>query len=245
MTTSRTWIGWDLDKSLAHYDDNGAHGPIGEPLDGPGTAFDLLKQELKKGTDCRIFTARVWPLGTDEATETQEAYVEAAEENKANIEAWCKKHLGRVLPITCVKDHMMKTLYDDRAVSVKPNVGTIIEPQEIINKVSKVGAGYVEIPDTSYRCRDCWKFIPGTRQCAELRQSDRVSPNGYCTLWSFGNPIKGLVPQGAYLPDEVGYGEDKDGTFCKNCEYFEGISCDKVKGLIRPLACCNNQSPRE
>lgn len=62
------------------------------------------------GLEVKIFTARV----CDE--EKREAIVGA-------IDAWCLQHLGRVLPVTNVKDYQMIALWDDRAVQVVPNTG--------------------------------------------------------------------------------------------------------------------------
>src|SRR6185295_7691300 len=129
----------------------------------------------------------------------------------------------------------------------------------IINKVTKTGAGYVLIAQTDYRCRDCWKFLPDhaltepSGRCAELGPDDVVKPNGYCTLWSYGNPQAAgtsLKPSRAWEPHEVGYGEDLNGTKCGRCEYFlasdaRGLTgaCEKVRGGINAKACCNNQEP--
>ena len=40
---------------------------------------------------------------------------------------WCQAHLGRVLPVTCVKDFGMVELWDDRAVQVVPNDGRRVD----------------------------------------------------------------------------------------------------------------------
>jgi len=39
------------------------------------------------------------------------------------IAAWCKLHIGQVLPLTCTKDYGMIELWDDRAVQVEMNTG--------------------------------------------------------------------------------------------------------------------------
>jgi GGDEF domain-containing protein/2'-5' RNA ligase len=102
------WIGVDLDRTLAHY--TGYKGPtdIGEPIPA---MVDRVKQWLGEGKDVRIFTARV----SDDPTGTA----------RAAIDKWTEKNLGEKLPVTNVKDDKMTALYDDRAVHVQGNAGTI------------------------------------------------------------------------------------------------------------------------
>lgn len=101
------WIGVDLDGTLAHYD--GWKGPmeIGPPV--PAMA-ERVKRWLDEGHDVRIFTARA------SAGPERDIALSA-------IRAWCLKHLGRLLPITNVKDFAMDELWDDRAVQVIANTG--------------------------------------------------------------------------------------------------------------------------
>jgi len=122
----------------------------------------------------------------------------------------------------------------------------------IINRVTKVGAGYIYVPGTKYRCIDCTKFLPDKDstdgKCLEFSKNDIVSEDGYCCLWSFGNGLGNVTPRGSWEPAEAGYGEDSHGTLCLNCEYmieFKDPRCQKVEGPINPRACCNNQSPRQ
>lgn len=102
------WIGVDLDGTLAHYD--GFKGPtvIGKPIPA---MVERVKQMLANGENVKIFTARV---SEDPSGKSRTA-----------IEEWSKEHLGRVLPITDVKDHNMKQIWDDRAVGVERNTGAI------------------------------------------------------------------------------------------------------------------------
>lgn len=121
------------------------------------------------------------------------------------------------------------------------------------SKVTKVGAGYVHHAGSDYRCRECWKFIPATNQCAEFRSQDTAKPHGTCTYWAFGKPVAGLKPSGAFTPAELGYTEDPNGTKCIRCKYFDSKGyCQKVDesspgddpGKITPGACCANQTPK-
>jgi hypothetical protein len=100
------WIGVDLDGTLAHYDGWAGVTHIGSPI---FAMQDRVKAWLAAGVEVRIFTARVFGPGREQALPW--------------IEAWSEQHLGRVLPVTCEKDYGMVELWDDRAVQVIPNTG--------------------------------------------------------------------------------------------------------------------------
>lgn len=115
----RGWIGVDLDGTLARSDGSWhPDGGIGDPVDGMVTR---VMKMLGDGVDVRIFTARVELVfdGCDE-------YRIGPEEQVKKIEDWCERHLGRVLPITCVKDYRMTELYDDRARQVEKDEGWVL-----------------------------------------------------------------------------------------------------------------------
>lgn len=99
------WIGVDLDSTLAHYDEWQGIEHIGEPIPA---MLNRVINWLDQGKDVRIFTARA-----DNA------------EAIPYINAWCKKHLGKVLPVTNVKDSSMIELWDDRAIKVEKNTGQV------------------------------------------------------------------------------------------------------------------------
>jgi len=108
------WIAVDLDGTLAEY-----HGwvdgqGIGKPIP---LMVDRVLTWLKEGKDVRIFTARA--SGADE-------FGDGGEEIIKEVEDWCLKHLGKVLPVTCKKDSGMVELWDDRCVQVIPNTGVSI-----------------------------------------------------------------------------------------------------------------------
>lgn len=122
--------------------------------------------------------------------------------------------------------------------SVNPDRGELV-------KISKVGAGYVHVPRTEYRCRDCWKFLPKLHRCAEITTGERIESHGYCILWSKGGPDPGLNVRGHYTAAEVGYGTLVAGTLCRRCTHFNGKdACEIVRGRIDPQGCCDNQEPR-
>ena len=70
----------------------------------------IAKQYHAQGKKIKIFTARV-------------ADDEDRNEAKKYIEKWCKEHLGFVPEITCEKDALMETCFDDRSMQVFPNTG--------------------------------------------------------------------------------------------------------------------------
>lgn len=110
---SNGWIGVDLDGTLAHYDGWKGHEHIGEPIP---LMQERVKRWLEEGRDVRIFTARV-------SHDSSPARMIQAQDALLHITAWCLRHLGTKLPITCTKDYAMIELWDDRAVQVQANAG--------------------------------------------------------------------------------------------------------------------------
>ena len=110
-----SWIGVDLDGTLAHYEGYGDGKTIGEPID---RMLLRVRAWLNQGKKVKIFTARV-------------AY--RNEQQRELIKAWCLKHIGQELEVTCFKDQGMRELWDDRAVSVEKNTGKAVT----LNKLYK------------------------------------------------------------------------------------------------------------
>lgn len=143
------WIAVDLDGTLAEYHGWPADGSIGAPVPA---MVERVKGWLAEGKDVRIFTARVWPLGT-----TDSAYFGAtgdrtnqAHEQHYRITEWLKEHIGRAVPVTCVKDFSMIELWDDRAVQVRPNTGQPItaipaEAKPLVPQLSLAWERYVHL----------------------------------------------------------------------------------------------------
>lgn len=121
------WIGFDLDGTLACYEKWEGPDKIGKPVPA---MIVILKQHLAAGDVVKIFTARV---ADDPKGIARKA-----------IQAWCRKHIGRVLPITNEKDNAMVRLYDDRAVAVEKNTG------KLLNDPDKIQAACV-----ACECGDC------------------------------------------------------------------------------------------
>jgi len=99
------WIGVDLDGTLAKYRGWKGATHIGTPIP---SMVSRVKRWLREGKVVKIFTARA---AGDDGTA------------RRAIEKWCKTHIGKALPITCVKDKNCVRIWDDRAVGVKSNKG--------------------------------------------------------------------------------------------------------------------------
>lgn len=109
-----SWIGVDLDGTLAKYD--GYCGPlhIGDPVP---EMVARVQQWLADGIKVKVFTARVYADPSD-----SERMTEVLQARKAIVD-WCKRHIGVELEVTCTKDYGMWQLWDDRAVRVVANTG--------------------------------------------------------------------------------------------------------------------------
>jgi hypothetical protein len=112
------WIAVDLDGTLAEYRGWPSDGSIGKPIPA---MVDRVRRWLADGVDVRIFTARIWPWGTNANASTERTADSSKQVDQ--IMEWCIKQFGRTLPVTCVKDYGMIELWDDRAVQVIPNTG--------------------------------------------------------------------------------------------------------------------------
>lgn len=111
--SDKTWIGFDLDGTLAEYHGFQGIGVIGTPIP---SMVKLVQKYLSEGKTVKILTARV--ASTHEYSDR--IFAQAA------ITAWCRVHIGVALPVTAEKDQYMVTLYDDRAIHVEENTGRII-----------------------------------------------------------------------------------------------------------------------
>lgn len=98
-TNNEGWIGVDLDGVLAYYDGFKGDDVVGEPIE---PMVRQVRKWLAEGREVRIFTAR---------------------KPHPAIRKFCFDNLGKILPITNVKDHKMQALFDDRAVGMIRNEG--------------------------------------------------------------------------------------------------------------------------
>jgi hypothetical protein len=107
------WYGFDLDGTLAHYDEWVNEFHIGEPIP---KMVEEVQRLLARGDKVKIFTARVYNGdGRDISAVIN------------NIKYWCELHIGQSLDVTCTKDYGMIALYDDRAIQVVPNTGERVD----------------------------------------------------------------------------------------------------------------------
>lgn len=135
-------IAWDLDKSLAHYEDgSAAKDPtkIGAPI--PENVA-LAKQQIADGKDVWVYSAR-------------------AQDPKAvdAIKAWTKENVGKELPVTNVKHPEFGEFYDDRSkplpvqqaesTSVNGGKEATAEPVKTQEKPYKYGSTQANIPHGS------------------------------------------------------------------------------------------------
>jgi hypothetical protein len=124
---SRGWIGVDFDGTLATYGTWQGPAHVGEPI---APMVDRVKRWLAEGREVRIFTARMSPMAqVFEPDDPVPHHVMETDLGRGAcqavdaIRAWCRQHIGQVLPITNVKDYNMIELWDDRAVQVRANTG--------------------------------------------------------------------------------------------------------------------------
>ena len=101
------WIGVDLDGTLAKELPEFDPEKIGEPL---APMMRLVKMWIRKGKTVKILTARA-----------------ANSANVPPIKAWLKQHGLEGVEVTNEKDPGMTEIWDDRAVEVERNVGTVAE----------------------------------------------------------------------------------------------------------------------
>ena len=110
---AKTWVGFDLDGTLAYYDTWKGIDVIGPPI--PLMVLKV-KSLIKLGINVKIMTARV------ASNQKPEDITRAT----TAIEKWCEEYIGQKLPVTAEKDLYMTELYDDRAVTVEFNTGRIM-----------------------------------------------------------------------------------------------------------------------
>lgn len=111
-----SWIGVDLDGTLAHYDGWRGILHIGEPVPA---MVERVKRWLAAGLKVKIVTARVGPQREDVLDEISAI--------RFTVQQWCWIHVGAPLEVTCQKDFGMVELWDDRAVQVVPNTGERVD----------------------------------------------------------------------------------------------------------------------
>lgn len=110
MISRRSWIGIDLDGTLAYYNHLDFDPDcIGDPIP---EMVNRVKRYLNDGLWVKIFTDRVaWKTGIE------------LEDTIKIIQNWTEEHIGERLEVTCQKDRDMLMFFDDRAIQVIQNTG--------------------------------------------------------------------------------------------------------------------------
>lgn len=121
------WWGVDLDGTLSQYDGYMGPGNIGDPV---WPMVERVKRWRAEGRNVAVFTARV-------AVPDPEVRVE----EETAIRAWCLRHIGEELPVTCMKDIGMVELWDDRAVGVVKNTGLPTRPSAVLGEPPRGSPG--------------------------------------------------------------------------------------------------------
>jgi len=103
---TKSWIGVDLDGTLAYYNRLSTYDKVGEPVPA---MMALVKKMLNNGVKVKIFTARVQDP-----------------DQLPIIRKWLKQNDLPELEITNIKDYNMLRLYDDRCIQVERNTGRLI-----------------------------------------------------------------------------------------------------------------------
>lgn len=108
------WIGVDFDGTLAEH-------PKGEfkkkDLKPIAPMVSRVKRWMKDGKDVHILTARVSPESFSKKKVKKQRKV---------IRKWCKKHLGRKLPVTSEKNQALSAIYDNIAYHVVKDKGHVV-----------------------------------------------------------------------------------------------------------------------
>lgn len=119
MSKKPGWIGVDWDRTMVEYHTNPQgynaleHGAFLWPM------VQRVKNWLAEGREVRIFTARA--SGFDLSTEEGRAGLAAV---VASIQAKLGEAGIQPLDVTCEKDYKCDQIWDDIAVSMRPNTGT-------------------------------------------------------------------------------------------------------------------------
>lgn len=103
------WVGVDLDRTLAYYDEWRGVTHVGKPIP---PMVEFVQNLLAQGEEVRIFTARCAPPND-------------YEDVVSAVGDWCEEHIGVRLAATCTKDMYCKAIYDDIAYRVEENTGRI------------------------------------------------------------------------------------------------------------------------
>lgn len=85
---------------------------------------ERVRQWVKDGKEVWIFSARGW---------------------QKDIEDWCLKYIGCVLPISNIKERGMNEWYDDRVITVERNTGRILTNPNGVDEENRLRAENEEL----------------------------------------------------------------------------------------------------
>lgn len=231
------WVGFDLDGTLAEYDGWRGIEHIGAPIHA---MLERVKEKLARGEDVRIFTARVAGQEGDQA--------------RRYIDAWCREHLGRTLPVTNVKDQQMTELWDDRAVQVEANTGRRVDGLEAWTpyRGKRGGVGWQwngtgkpryqeqkpgddEAPDGKKDMPVVSVEAPGSRQPALFDKMENIGTPGE------SGPAAEKPPEAANIPSAQA-NKQVDGSIMPDSsrEMFDELDREAAKEASRPWATTRN-----
>lgn len=105
---SKSWIGVDLDRTLAVRNHGDPISKIGRPIEMMVNRVRLWHAD---GIRVKIVTARVASCEHDR------------EDQRRLVRSWCLDIFGVDMEVTSEKDRYMLELWDDLAVRVQPNIG--------------------------------------------------------------------------------------------------------------------------
>ncbi len=125
-----TWVGFELDGVLAHYEMFAGVGVIGSRID----SMILRMQNLvSRGVLVRIFSSRIYPIlyanlnGTCTTASTDMAALRNPSIEVEAIRKWSRSLFGFPVGITCVKDSGCVVLYDWQSIRVEKNTGVVFD----------------------------------------------------------------------------------------------------------------------
>lgn len=115
---AKGWVGFDLDGTLAIYNEWNGPEHIGAPINA---MVEYVKELLAQGIEVKIVTARA---SISRMVADEDMYNRVI----CTIRNWCEDHLGKRLDVTSEKDFNMAMLFDDRTVTVEKNTGKALSP---------------------------------------------------------------------------------------------------------------------
>ena len=109
------WVGFDLDGTIAQYTTFQGWDHIGPPVPG---FVNLIKKLRAFGIPCKILTARA-------SAESRALNDITFEQVEKVVQDWTEKYIGERLPVVTEKSASMICFFDDSAVQVNKNMGTL------------------------------------------------------------------------------------------------------------------------